>query len=174
MASGTSRGLPLFTPDQYRQGLTQCKLSTWPRAEPIGRRKTLFSIQIQRVLYSNSWWSPALHLFPQYLHSAFIGFPVLAFLWNWVKSQTEIWNRSLHGRVEVRNLGGYRPSSKEQRFVMAVNMRLICIFWVELFRQKKAKFCLLFRLKKKPSALKNIQNFKICKNPSAKTAEFKN
>ena len=158
MASGTSRGLPLFTPDQYRQGLTQCKLSTWPRAEPIGRRKTLFSIQIQRVLYSNSWWSPALHLFPQYLHSAFIGFPVLAFLWNWVKSQTEIWNQSLHGRVEVRNLGGYRPSSKEQRFVMAVNMRLICIFWAKLFRQKNAKFCLLFRFEKSPVRWKTFQN----------------
>jgi len=39
-----------------------------------------------------------------------------------MKFQTGIWNQSLHGRVEVRNLNGYRPSSEEQRFVMKVNM----------------------------------------------------
>jgi len=46
--------------------------------------------------------------------------------------------------MEVHNLDGYRPSSEEQRFVMNVNMRLICIFWIKLYRQKKAKLCLFF------------------------------
>jgi len=56
---------------------------------------------------------------------------------------------------------------------MDVNMRLICIFWFKLFRQKKPNFVCVFDLKK-PSALKNIPNFKICKNPSTKTAKFQN
>jgi len=57
---------------------------------------------------------------------------------------------------------------------MNVNMQLISIFWVKLFRQKRAKFFSVVSIKKKPSALKNIQNFKICKNPSAKSAKFQN
>jgi len=42
------------------------------------------------------------------------------------------------------------------------------------FPTEKSQILSVVSIKKKPSALKNIQNFKICKNPSAKTAEFKN
>jgi len=45
---------------------------------------------------------------------------------------------------------------------MNVNMRFVRIFWVKLFRQKKAKFSLFFFLfiYKQLSALKNIAIFK--------------
>jgi len=89
--------------------------------------------------------------------------------------------QSLHGQVKVRNLNGYRPSSEEQRFVMNVSMRFICIFWVKLFRQKKAKFSLFFfDLKKaqcvekhpecqnlKKISVRNQPNFKIFKNQNS-------
>jgi len=48
--------------------------------------------------------------------------------------------------VEVRNLNVYRPSSEEQRFVMNVNMRLTCIFWVKFFRQKKSQILFVFSI----------------------------
>jgi len=76
--------------------------------------------------------------------SAQCSLPSLASLF-WLLYKIEF---SFHGRMEVRILNGYRSLSEEQRFVINVNMRLICIFWVKLFQQKKAKFCLLFRFKK--------------------------
>jgi len=59
-------------------------------------------------------------------------------------------------------------------FVMNVNMRLICIFWVKLFPQKKFKFCLFFSNKKSPVRWKTSRISKSVKNPSTKTAEFQN
>jgi len=77
------------------------------------------------------------------------------------------------GKWKFVTFNGYRPSSEDQKFVMNVNMRLICIFWVKLFRQIKAKFCLFFFDLKKNSALKNIQNFKILKKSHWEQPNFK-
>jgi len=118
--------------------------------------------------------APALHLFPQHLCSGHClhWLPCFGFCMK-LRFQTEIWNQSLHGQVEVRNLNGYRPSSEEQRFVMNVNMQLICIFWIKLFRQKKAKFCLFFRLKKSPVSWKTYGISQSVKIPVRKQPNFK-
>jgi len=68
-----------------------------------------------------------------------------------IKFQTGICIQSLHGRVEVRNLNGYRPSSEDQRYVMNVNVRLICIFWVPAFPTEKSQILsVFFDLRKSP------------------------
>jgi len=48
---------------------------------------------------------------------------------------------------------------------MNVNMRLICIFWIKLFRQKKNKFCLFFRFKQCPVRWKTSRISKSVKIP---------
>jgi len=45
-------------------------------------------------------------------------------------------------------------------------------FLGQAFPTEKSQVLSVFSIKKKPSALKNIQNFKICKNPRVKTAKF--
>ena len=75
--------------------------------------------------------------------------------------------------MEVRSLNSYRLSSEEQRFAMNVSMRLICIFWVKLFRQKKAKFCLFSRLKKNPVRWKTSRISKSTNTPEWKQPNFK-
>jgi len=72
-------------------------------------------------------------------------------------------------------LNSYKPSSEAQKFVMNVNMQLICIFWVKLFRQKNAKFFrFLFDLRKAQCVEKISRISKSAKKPRAKTAKFKN
>ena len=101
-----------------------------------------------------------------------IAFPVLAFVKIFVKYQTGICNQNLYGRLEVRNLNGYRLSSEEQRLIMNVSMRLIRIFWVKLFRTEKSQILSVFFLLKKPIALKNIQNLKMCKKSQCENSQI--
>jgi len=104
------------------------------------------------------------------VRTALIGFPVLTFVSNWVKFQTGIGTKVFTG-------GWKSVTWWLQTFVRGAKICNECQyaahthFQGQAFPTEKTNLVCFFRFKKS-SALKSIQNFKICKNSQCKNSQI--